>query len=129
MSEGLEVFAKVPFRYTEEKAVDRGEIFRLQGFRNDHKLVGLGYVIPLEEYTGSERDFCNCDMCGSKFINMNFMYGCKTKEGGCKAVDSKGMTREEFAELAGRDVDKIGSGVFPNDAKAQADALRAGVGN
>ena len=50
--------------YGDISVLDAGQMFALGGFRNDEKLVRLGYVEPAGKAKGFE-----CNRCGSKFID------------------------------------------------------------
>lgn len=58
-------FARRPFDYA-GAALDRGQILRLQGARNDEKLTRLGYVAAVE----SDATTYTCAECGATFIDI-----------------------------------------------------------
>ena len=124
-----EVYASVPFTYTPGRHLDRGEVFRLKGFVNDRKLLGLGYCILFDDLERGvdKKDFVKCDACGQQFINYHFLHRHRSRNGRCIDPDPKGISKSEFARLAGlADDSKIGRGVFPDNSEMKALALQAG---
>jgi hypothetical protein len=66
-----QVVANMPFGYGppvgvagETLALERGQVFTLQGFANDQLLLARGYVRPLAEGCPVVR----CDICGVNFV-------------------------------------------------------------
>lgn len=60
------VQALSPFRYTVELGqLVRGQVFDLQGLRNDPLLVDMGYVVPVNRGT----ELRECGECGATFID------------------------------------------------------------
>lgn len=64
-SDAPRFFARRPFDYA-GAALDRGQILRLQGARNDEKLTRLGYVAAVE----SDATTYTCAECGATFIDI-----------------------------------------------------------
>ena len=123
------VYARVPFTYTPGRHLDRGEVFRLKDFINDQKLLGLGYCVLFDDPNEgvNEKDFVRCGECGQQFINHGFLHMHKRRKGRCIDPDPKGISKSEFARLAGlADDSKIGRGVFPDNSEMKALALQAG---
>lgn len=57
--------ARRPFDYTDEVSLDQGQVFELQGRRNDEPLIRLGYC---EALTGNPKTL-DCRLCGGKFLD------------------------------------------------------------
>lgn len=50
------------------KQLDFGQLIKLEGARNDDKLVSMAYVA---EWDGDIKDAVECSSCGEKFISGN----------------------------------------------------------
>lgn len=132
---GLKVYARVPFSYEPGRHLDRGEIFELRDFRNDQKLLGLQYCVKLDHPTlGVDRsEHRRCGECGREFVNYNYLaqHRRKRDEFGkplrCNDPDVRGMTRREFAQLAGLDDEsKVSRDLFPSSREARERARIVG---
>ena len=62
---GKTVWAARPFQYA-ALILDRGQVFELQGTRNDEKLLAFGYIKELERDT----ELYECNRCPGQFIGM-----------------------------------------------------------
>lgn len=60
---GRKCWAKRPFQYG-SLDLGRGQVFDLRGSPNDDKLIGMGYVAPVEK----GMSFTTCATCGAEFI-------------------------------------------------------------
>lgn len=60
---GKRVYARRPHQYGDEE-LDRGQVIEVQGFRNDEKLLRLGYLMEVPKNTVLKE----CGECGAKFI-------------------------------------------------------------
>ena len=89
------VVARIPFTYAGQN-LDRGQVTRLGGHRNDEKLLGLKYFMPYDPNVYSLKP---CDNCGRKFIDDASLFGHKRKED-CKA-DEQTISSSESEELMG----------------------------
>ena len=130
MGYGKEVYARVPFKYDSGRHLDRGEIFELQGRLNDQKLLGLKYCVELDdaEYKVNKRGIVKCPECGRQFVRSDFMYRHKRKPGGCLEPDRRGMTRLEFAQLAGvQDASKVDKRLFPELPTVEGSCVARGT--
>lgn len=100
---GKKYFACVPFDYTEDLSLDRGEIFELRDLPNDHLLVGLGYIS--EYLTNTYKNTKQCPNCSHMFIDEGCLLGHKKKQT-CKSREQE-TTKAELAKLAGADPEKF----------------------
>jgi hypothetical protein len=100
--DGQLVVARVPLPGYNGKVVDRGEVFKLIGARNDEKMIGLRMLLPFDQKTHRA---IPCDMCGRKFAAES-LYNAHKRKKSCDE-DSQSPTRAETAELIGADPDKL----------------------
>ena len=63
--------ARRTFDYTPDLPLDRGQIFKLRGARNDSTLIRLGYVESLP----ARHDTFECPRCGAKFVDYGVQVG------------------------------------------------------
>lgn len=107
----MRVVAKFPFQYGsiqnkheslngKPRFLDRGEVIQLEGYKNDQKLVALGYLSPLESGTQT----VSCDTCGRAFLRSALVNHKRKTD----CYDEQGEpSRLDMAELLGVDYDKV----------------------
>lgn len=98
---GQKVYARIPFKYAGVN-LDRGQVHRLGGHRNDGKLLGLRYFM---KFNSIEHKQFQCDNCGVQFVTDGFLIG-HQKKTDCKAAEQK-ISTADTADIVDADPAKM----------------------
>lgn len=63
-------WARRPIPHYAGKPIDRGQVMTLGGYRNDERLIRLGYLQLIEE---KNPRLPECGECGEKFVESRFL--------------------------------------------------------
>lgn len=92
-AKGLRVWAQRPIQYAGLN-LDRGQIHKLQGAKNDEKLLRLGY---LAEWKPGIHGRHACRYCGGEFVDLRMLNSHGDKTHTARAAELSPMEEDELA--------------------------------